>query len=52
MTNLGADYPLYNWQQNKGYPTVAHRKAILKLGLTPFHRKTFTVSDPQLHISF
>ncbi|MES2417175.1 MAG: ribonuclease HII [Bacteroidota bacterium] len=52
MTTLGADFPLYNWEQNKGYPTIAHRKAIIEFGLTPFHRKTFTVSDPQLHISF
>ena len=52
MTNLGVDYPQYNWQQNKGYPTIAHRNAVLEIGLSPFHRKTFNVSDPQLTISF
>lgn len=52
MTNLGADYPQYNWQQNKGYPTKAHRNAVIQKGLSPFHRKTFNVSDPQLVISF
>ncbi|MES2651776.1 MAG: ribonuclease HII [Bacteroidota bacterium] len=52
MTNLGVDYPHYNWQQNKGYPTIAHRNAIIEMGLSPFHRKTFNVSDPQLVISF
>ena len=52
MTNIGADYPHYNWQQNKGYPTKAHRNAVIELGLSPFHRKTFNVSDPQLIISF
>jgi ribonuclease HII len=52
MTKLGIDYPHYNWQQNKGYPTIAHRNAVIKMGLSPFHRKTFNVSDPQLTISF
>lgn len=50
MTTLGKDYPQYNWQQNKGYPTIAHRKAVLEIGLSPFHRKTFNVSAPQLHL--
>lgn len=52
MTTLGVDYPYYNWQQNKGYPTIAHRNAVIEMGLSPFHRKTFNVSDPQLAISF
>lgn len=52
MTSLDADYPHYNWKQNKGYPTIAHRKAVIEMGLSPFHRKTFNVSDPQLVISF
>lgn len=50
MTNLHIDYPHYNWQKNKGYPTIAHRKAVLEIGLSPFHRKTFNVSDPQLEL--
>lgn len=52
MTNLGVDYPQYNWAKNKGYPTIAHRNAVIEIGLSPFHRKTFNVSDPQLFISF
>lgn len=52
MTNLHADYPQYNWKQNKGYPTIEHRKKIVEIGLSPFHRKTFNVSDPQLALSF
>ncbi|HTM97696.1 MAG TPA: ribonuclease HII [Pedobacter sp.] len=52
METIGADYPQYNWQQNKGYPTIAHRTAVIEMGLSPFHRKTFNVSDPQLTISF
>ncbi|MGF1923445.1 MAG: ribonuclease HII [Bacteroidia bacterium] len=52
MTNLDAEYPQYQWKQNKGYPTIAHRNAVIELGLSPFHRKTFNVSDPQLSIQF
>ena len=52
MLNLSKDYPHYNWQQNKGYPTKAHRKAVLEMGLSPFHRKTFNISDTQLQIIF
>lgn len=48
MTRLSADYPHYEWHQNKGYPTIKHRNASLTYGLTPFHRKTFTISSPQL----
>jgi len=50
MTNLHIDFPHYNWQKNKGYPTIAHRKAVLEIGLSPFHRKTFNVSAPQLEL--
>ncbi|SFG64446.1 ribonuclease HII [Pedobacter insulae] len=52
METIGVEYPQYNWQKNKGYPTVAHRTAVIEMGLSPFHRKTFNVSDPQLTISF
>lgn len=50
MDKIAADYPEYDWLQNKGYPTVKHRQAVLKLGLTPHHRKTFRISEPQLSL--
>ena len=50
MENISADYPHYQWHQNKGYPTVIHRTAALEFGLSPFHRKTFNISDPQLEL--
>lgn len=50
MSNLHVDFPHYNWLSNKGYPTIAHRKAVIEIGLSPFHRKTFNVSDPQLEL--
>jgi ribonuclease HII len=34
-------YPEYNWQKNKGYPTVEHRAAIAKIGACPLHRQSF-----------
>ena len=41
MKKLHEQYPQYNWDRNKGYGTKQHRQAILKHGLSPFHRKTF-----------
>ncbi|MCX7745151.1 MAG: ribonuclease HII [Flavobacteriales bacterium] len=45
-------YPKYNWQKNKGYPTVDHRNAIEKYGLSPLHRKSFRQLTGQLELSF
>ena len=41
MHRLDAAYPQYGWAHNAGYPTKAHRSAIAKYGLSPYHRKTF-----------
>lgn len=41
MKKAAADYPGYNWEVNKGYPTRDHRAAIAKLGPSPLHRMTF-----------
>lgn len=41
MKKLAKDYPIYNWEANKGYPTKEHIDAILKYGVCPLHRKTF-----------
>lgn len=41
MLRYAAEYPGYGWEQNMGYPTKAHRNAIVELGITPIHRKTF-----------
>lgn len=41
LNKLDREFPGYGWNVNKGYPTKGHREAILKLGLTPHHRKTF-----------
>ena len=41
MHQLHTEFPVYNWQQNKGYPTKDHRRAIAQFGCTNYHRKTF-----------
>lgn len=46
MKTLAEEYPDYHWHQNKGYPTIKHRSAILEKGFTPYHRLTFRVRDP------
>ncbi|MFN8353739.1 MAG: ribonuclease HII [Spirosomataceae bacterium] len=43
MAQLAQQYPHYGWEQNVGYPTPYHRKAILQHGSTPYHRLTFKV---------
>ncbi len=41
MNLIHEEFPMYNWKQNKGYPTKEHREAILKYGVTKYHRMTF-----------
>lgn len=48
MTNLHKEYPAYQWDKNKGYPTRAHREAIQKWGPNPHHRKSFRLLPEQL----
>jgi ribonuclease HII len=52
MLRLHEEFPVYNWNKNKGYPTKEHREAIIKYGITPYHRKTFTLIPQQLEIQF
>ena len=44
MHRLAALYPGYGWERNAGYPTAAHREAIARLGVTPYHRRTFRLT--------
>ncbi|MBC7524789.1 MAG: ribonuclease HII [Flavobacterium sp.] len=41
MNLLHDEFPMYNWKQNKGYPTKEHREAIRKYGVCKYHRLTF-----------
>lgn len=50
MINLSHLYPEYDWCSNKGYPTIRHRNAVLQYGFSPFHRRTFRITDPQMEL--
>jgi len=53
MLSLAEEYPQYDWQSNMGYPTKKHRQAILEHGITPYHRKSYTLlGDGQLSFDF
>lgn len=43
MDRLALEYPQYGWKSNKGYPTRQHREAIKEHGITPFHRKSYSL---------
>ncbi len=47
MEKIHKEFPMYNWRQNKGYPTKEHREAIRKYGITKYHRKTFRLLPEQ-----
>ena len=50
---LAEEYPQYDWQRNKGYPTKKHREAIKLHGITPYHRHSFNLlGDTQLTLEF
>ena len=53
MLDLHEKYPVYDWEHNKGYPTVKHRQAIKKYGTSPYHRMSFQLlGDGQLTLDF
>jgi ribonuclease HII len=50
MQKLADTHPGYGWVTNVGYPTIEHRDGIKKLGITPYHRKSFTLLPAQLEL--
>jgi ribonuclease HII len=50
MNKIHEEFPMYNWKQNKGYPTKEHREAIRKYGVTKYHRKSFRLLPEQLKL--
>lgn len=53
MNDINKEYPMYGWDQNKGYPTKKHREAIKKYGISPYHRKSFNLlSENPLNLEF
>lgn len=47
MVKAHTEYPQYNWHENKGYGTPAHRNGIKEHGLSPYHRRTFGICKTQ-----
>lgn len=47
MANIHQQFPEYNWKKNKGYPTKEHREAIKNNGSCHYHRKSFTLLQPE-----
>jgi len=52
MERIHEEFPMYNWKQNKGYPTLEHRNAIREFGITKYHRKSFRLLPEQLEFGF
>ena len=52
MKRIHREYPVYNWDRNKGYPTKQHRDAIRNHGITVYHRRSFRLLDEQLVLDF
>jgi ribonuclease HII len=52
MQKIDSEYPVYGWNKNKGYPTRFHREAIFTHGISPYHRKSFSLTNTQLSIEF
>jgi ribonuclease HII len=50
MQKLSLQFPGYGWETNVGYPTEQHRDGIRQLGITPYHRKSFTLIPSQLEL--
>ncbi|MCQ2321109.1 MAG: ribonuclease HII [Bacteroidales bacterium] len=44
MVDYDAQFPMYNWKKNKGYPTLEHKQAIADYGICDLHRKTFNMA--------
>ena len=48
MDIIHEEFPMYNWNKNKGYPTKDHREAIKKYGPCKYHRMSFRLLPEQL----
>ena len=51
MEKIHQEFPQFDWNKNKGYPTKAHRKAIKTQGPTIYHRMSFRLLDEQLTLN-
>ena len=52
MEKIHREFPHYDWNKNKGYPTKKHRQGIKDFGVTKYHRMTFRLLNAQLTLNF
>ena len=52
MSEIAREFTVYSWEKNKGYPTKAHREAIMQHGITKYHRRSFQLLDKQMELKF
>ncbi|WP_163325586.1 ribonuclease HII [Draconibacterium mangrovi] len=52
LAEIHKEFPYYDWDKNKGYPTKKHRAAIKEHGASKYHRMTFRLLDEQLSLKF
>lgn len=52
MLKIHREFPCYDWDRNKGYPTAKHRAAIKEHGITKYHRLSFNLEDKQMSLDF
>ena len=52
MEKIHYEFPEYDWIKNKGYPTPFHRSALIKHGISPYHRKSFSLFETQMKFEF
>lgn len=52
MDRLAEEFPMYDWQHNKGYPTAKHRAAIREFGVSPYHRLSYNLLGGELSLPF
>lgn len=51
MEIIHQEFPMFDWKQNKGYPTLFHRKMVQQFGITSYHRKSFANLGDQLRLN-
>ena len=47
LEKIHLEFPVYDWNKNKAYPTKKHREGIIKHGITPYHRKSYNLFPTQ-----
>lgn len=50
MKKIHSEFPQYRWNNNKGYGTEEHRKAIEQYGSCKYHRKSFRLLPKQVEL--